>query len=411
LSGAISSLVSPSTWTTSQAVVSSDPTHVSASGAGVPPGGFELSVTRLARAAQLTQTTALATAAADDQLTVQVGADPTKAFTIQAHSGDSLDTIAHAISSGSGTQVYASVVNSKLVLSSQVTGAANTFSVSSTGTIAADLGLSQTVTPQDATYSVDGGASQTSASNILTNVASGLTLTLLGTTPAPVSVTVSPPAPNAGNVQTAIQSFVTTYNATIDLISSKVNEAKVVQPQTDDDRAKGDLRGDPSLVSLLGTLRNTISAIVGGRPSTLQTLSQAGLSTGSAVGTAALSSSSIQGDLAVDATRLTSALTTNFDDVKALFTNATGSTSTQGLAQRLNGVLNGYVGTGGVISSAIASRSQLIDMLGKQKADWDVRLTAKEAALRAQYAQMESALQSAQSQGSWLTGQVASLPK
>src|SRR4051812_30426093 len=80
LSGSISSLVSPATWSTSQAVVSSDPAHISASGAGVPPGGFELSVTRLARAAQLTQSTTASTAAADDQLTVQVGADPAKAF-------------------------------------------------------------------------------------------------------------------------------------------------------------------------------------------------------------------------------------------------------------------------------------------------------------------------------------------
>jgi len=409
LSGAISTLVSPSTWTTSQAVVSSDPAHVTATGAGVPPGGFELSVSRLARAAQLTQTSALTAAAADDVLTVQVGPDSSKAFSVAVHAGDSIDTIARAITTASGTQVFATAVAGKLVLSSQVTGAANTVAVSSSGSMAADLGLTQTVAPQDAQYSVDGGAQQTSASNVLTNVATGLTLTLLGTTPSPVSVTVAPAAPNSTNVQSAVQAFVSVYNQTVDLISSKVNEQKVVNPQTDDDRAKGDLQGDPSLVSLLGRLRQSVSTIVAGRPGTMQTLSQAGLSTGAAVGSAALSASSIQGDLSLDTTALTKALTTSFDDVKALFTNATGDPATQGFAQRLNGVLNGYIGTSGALTSAITSSSGLIASLGKQKADWDVRLADKEAALRAQYANMESALSSVQSQGNWLSGQISGL--
>ncbi len=234
LTGALASLISPSTWTTSQAITSSDPTHVTASGSGAPPGGYQIAVSRLARAAQLTQSTALASAAADDQLTIQVGPDATKAFVVDVKSGDTLDTIAHAINTASNRQVYASVVNSKLVISSQVTGAANTIAVTSSGggTLAADLGLAQTVAPLDATYSVDGGANQTSPSNVLTNLASGLTVTLLGVTASPATISVSQPAPNTTGVQTAIQSFVDTYNATIDMITAKVNEQRVVNPST-----------------------------------------------------------------------------------------------------------------------------------------------------------------------------------
>jgi flagellar hook-associated protein 2 len=122
-SGSLATLVSPSTWTTGQTITSSDPAHVTATGAGVPPGGFDISVSQIARAQQLTQSTSLAAANADDTLTIQVGS--AAAFNVSVKSGDSLATIAGAINQASNTQVYASVVNSKLVLSSQVTAAAS----------------------------------------------------------------------------------------------------------------------------------------------------------------------------------------------------------------------------------------------------------------------------------------------
>ena len=409
LSGQLSTLVDPSTWSTAQQITSSDPSHVTATGSGVPPGGFQLTVSQLARAQQLTQSTSLQTANGDDQLTIQVGSN--SAFTVNVTAGQSLQTIAGSINQAAGTQVYASVVNSKLVLSSQVTGTANTISVTSSGggTLAADLGLTQTVTPQDAQYTVDGGSTQTSASNVVTSIASGLSVTLLGTTSGSVSVNVSTPGPNVDGVQKALEDFVTTYNATVDMISAKVNEQKVVNPQTDADRAKGDLQGDPSLVSLLSQLRNSVGDVFSNAPAGMKTLAQAGLSTGAAVGGGALSQASINGDLTLDTTALSTALTTNFSDVKALFSNVTNSYSSEGLVQRMNTVLNTYIGPSGVINSRITSESQMISDLAAQKAAWDVRLADKETALRAQYTNMETAMQQAQSQGQWLSGQVSGL--
>ena len=88
----------------------------------------------------------------------------------------------------------------------------------------------------------------------------------------------------------------------------------------------------------------------------MQTLAQAGLSTGAAVGTGSISQSSLQGDLTLDTTALSTALTTNFSDVKNLFSNVTNTYNTEGLVQRLNGVLNGYVGPAG--SSTRGSRAR-----------------------------------------------------
>src|SRR5262249_41907095 len=62
---ATSQLMSPSTWTASQQISSSDPAHITATGTNVPPGGFSLTVSQLARAAQMTQTTGLASANGD----------------------------------------------------------------------------------------------------------------------------------------------------------------------------------------------------------------------------------------------------------------------------------------------------------------------------------------------------------
>ena len=406
---AISQLMTPSTWTAQQQISSSDPTHVTATGTNVPPGGFELSVTRLARAAQMTQTSSLTTAGADDQLQIQVGTGTT--FNVNVTNGDSLATIASKINNQTGTAMFASVVSGKLVLSSQVTGAANTISVNSTGTLAGDLGLSQTVTPKDAQYTVDGGAVQSSASNVLTNVASGLSLTLLGTTSTPVSVVVNTPGPNVPAVETAIQNFVTTYNQTVDMITAKLNEQKVLSPQTDADRAAGDLQGDPSLTSLLSSLRQAVGNIFTNAPSGMNAMSTIGLSTGAAVGSGTITQQSLQGDLTLDTNALETALNTNYTAVKQMFSNVTNNYSTEGMVQRLNGVMSGYIGTGGILNSAIASEGSLINELGDQKAMWDVRLNDKQAALRQQYTAMETAMSQAQSQGQWLTGQIASLTK
>ena len=408
LSVAVSQLVDPSTWSTSQQITSSDP-NVTATGGGVPPGGFQISVQQLARAAQLTQSSSLAAANGDDQLTIQVGSNTS--FAVNVKAGDSLQTIANSINSAAGTQMFASVVNSKLVLSSQITGAANTISVQSTGggTLASDLGLTQTVAPKDALYTLDGGSQQTSSSNTVTTIATGLSVTFLGTTSGTASVTVAQAGANSQGVTNALNNFVTVYNQTITAISDKLNEKKVANPTSDADRAMGDLSGDSSLESLLSQLREAVGSAFSGAPSGMTTLAQAGLSTGSAVGTGQLNQAAIDGQLTLDPDTLATQLASQFQNVKALFTNQTGSYSSEGAAQRLNGILSQYTGTKGVLTSEISGESTLIASLNQQKADWDVRLAEKQTALQTKFTAMETAMSSLQSQGQWLSGQIAKL--
>ena len=72
-------------------------------------------------------------------------------------------------------------------------------------------------------------------------------------------------------------------------------------------------------------------------------------------------------------------------------------------------MLTAQVGSAGSFSSRLASGDATIARAKKESADWDLRLAAKETALRAQYTRMETALSLVQSQGQWLSAQISRL--
>jgi len=405
LSSAIAGLRDVGVWADTQTVSSSNPSTLTVTRTGgAAAGAFVFTVTQLARAAQSTQQSSLTAAAADDTLTIAVGSS---SVAVAIAAGDTIDTIASKINSTSNAPVYATTINGKLVLSSRTTGAGNDIVVSSTGTLATDLGMVETITPQNALYTIDGGAQQSSPTNTISNALAGLSITLVGAGTA--TVTVGAPAPDTQAITQRIQSFVTTYNQTIDLISSKLNEQKVVNPQSDADRAKGDLQGDPALASLLSQLRQAVSDVFAGRPASAQLLSQAGLSTGAAVGSGTLNQDAIAGKLTLDTNKLSSLLQTNFADVKALFTNPTGSYATEGLSQRLDGIVNPWIQTGGVLDSRLDGEASLLKELQDQQDALNVRLDLRQQQLQAQFANLEKVLAQTQAQGQWLSSQIAGL--
>jgi flagellar hook-associated protein 2 len=147
-------------------------------------------------------------------------------------------------------------------------------------------------------------------------------------------------------------------------------------------------------------------------PAGFGSLAQVGLSTGAAVGTGALSSDSIDGKLTLDATKFQTALSTNFAAVKALFNNATGSYNTEGLAQRLNDIVQPYTLPsilGGILGGEVGGETSIIKSLQQQSADWDTRLALKQQMLETQFTNLETAMSQSQSQSSWLSGQINQL--
>jgi flagellar hook-associated protein 2 len=390
LQAASQALRAPSLWANSQTVTSSNPSAVSAIlTGGAAAGGFAIGVSRLASAAQVTQSTTLAAANADDVLHIQVGSGATA--DINVSSGDTLSTIASKINSSTSSQVYASVVNGKLVLSGQVTGQANSIAVTSDGTLASDLGMTQTLQAQDAQFTIN-GQSQTSASNTVTTALAGVSMTFNGTTSSDASLVVTAPAPSASNITAAVQAFVTAYNSTVDMVYGYVNDPKVANPTTDADREAGMLQGDPQLLGILSDLRESVTSTMSGLPVGSNYLGNIGLSTGAAVGSGTISQDSLEGKLTLDTNALQAALASNFNGVKTLFTNATGSYSSEGLSQRMDDIINPQAGANGVLSSRITSEASLITSYAQQVADIEQRVTLHEAALRSQFTAMETAV-------------------
>jgi flagellar hook-associated protein 2 len=406
LQTAAQAMRAPSVWANTQTVTSSSPTAVTAVlTGGAAAGGFQVGVQRLASADQVTQGTSLAAANGNDVLHIQVGAGAVADVSISA--GDTLATIASKINASSSSQVYASVVNNKLVLSGQVTGAANTIAVTSDSTLASDLGMTQSLAAKDALYTIN-GVSMTSPTNTVSNGLAGVTMTFNGTTASDASLVVTAPAPDTNKITTAIQGFVTAYNSTVDLIYKYTNDPKVANPQSDADREAGMLQGDPQLLSILSNLRSAVTSTMSGGTGGLSYLGNVGLSTGAAVGSGTISQDSLEGKLSLDTTKLQSMLASNFSGVKSLFSNATGSFGSEGLSQRMDDIINPQTSATGALNGRITSEASLIQSYSQQIADIEQRVTLHEAALRAQFTAMESAVAQLQSSSSALSSSTSS---
>jgi flagellar hook-associated protein 2 len=401
------------TWAAKQSVSSSDQTYFTAtSTGGAAAGSYTLSIANLAQANQYTSswgTPGQTTASADDTISLTVGSDTT---TIDVHAGDSLDTIANTINQTTGAPVYATIFNGNLVLSNKQTGTANAVTVTTGGT--SGLSFAQNQAALDAHFTFNGTAG-TSATNTVTNAIAGVTLNLKAATTSDQTLNVGAPAPDTDGITDKLNAFVTEYNKVLTDIQDRLSEQPVARPQTDADRTKGVLYGDQSLTRLLSQLRNAFSdpiTSLTNPPSQYTSLSQVGLSTGAAVGTGDLNSDSIDGKLVVDTTKFSTALATNFDQVKALFTNLTGSYSTEGLGQRLNGILSPYTSSsvlGGYLNTSIDGETATISGLNSQVQDWETRLALKQQTLQAQFNAMETALSKTQSESASLSQSILSL--
>ncbi len=378
----------PTLFETQQSVTSSDPTRVtatSATGAGV--GGYQVSVSQLANSAQATYGFTAPTSGSDS-ITINGSA-----YTIG--SGESIQDFVDSVNGDQTGSVYAAATNSgTVVFSSRQTGASSSVSVSDSGS---SLALQSSKAGQDALFSVD-GTSGSSSSNSVTNAIGGVTLTLTGvtTTSGPITVNVGAPAPNSTNISNAISTFVTQYNKVISDIQTQLSQAP-----SSTDPTQGTLYGDPELQDLLTSMRSMMYSSGSGLPAGAATMDDIGVSTGATTGNGAEAASALAGNLTLDPTVLSNMLSSNASGVQAIMKN--WSSSFVSLADNASD-------PGGTIASRITGDNSQISNLGNQISSMQSALTDKQNFLVQEYAQLEAALSSNQSQSSWLTSQIASLP-
>jgi flagellar hook-associated protein 2 len=311
---------------------------------------------------------------------------------------DTLAGIASTINSASDNPgVTATVITgtdgAHLVLSSTLTGAANTIRVSQTdgGTNFSSLTYSSGSTANytenskalDAAFSISGVA-YTSASNTTTAL-SGVTLTLTGATAVGTSATVTV-ASDTATIAQNVGAFVDAYNtmqtalATLDSYDPSSGTA-------------GPMLGDAMLQGVERQLRQTLNSAVSTGSSAYNTLVSVGITTNS------------DGSLSLDSAKLATALNTNINAVGNLFGG------TQGIAASLDSHLTSELARGGPISSRSTSLVKQEDALTQRQTDLDSRMSALSASLTQQFSALDSLLSSLQTTSSYLSQAFSTLPQ
>lgn len=283
------------------------------------PGTYSFFIDQLATAAQ-TSYTMPASSTAGGSLTVAIGSSSFVVDLSPTATGSATLTpqqIATAINSNSANNgdVTAAVVTingvAQMVLSSNVTGAANTISLTANGSVDPALSVAvanatQVVVPQDATVHLGGasGTAITQASNTFTNIG-GVSVTFTqamatGATPVTLKVAADDSG-TAANVQTFVDAF-NTLKGVIDDLTSPGDAANGV--------AASIFAHDSGLNALKANLNAALRTTVGG-----VSLTQYGIT------------ATREGTLELDTTKLASKLAADPKALDTLFGNNTLGTS------------------------------------------------------------------------------------
>jgi flagellar hook-associated protein 2 len=418
LQSAASALDDSASWIPTQSVTSSDDTKVSASvisGAGI--GGHTVQVDRLASSAQHGYTwTPSATAGT---ISIYYGSDPNATganqATISVGANATAADVASAINSSQTAPVFAAVVkdtdgSDRLVLSARKSGESSDFTVDTSGLqggqMSEDTDYAKTGATLDAAFHIDGETTaRTSESNSVDNAIPGERLTLKAVTSSPVSITTNAATVDKSAITSKVQAFVDAYNAVVDLTRTDIGTKNVVNPQTTQDFQTGTLFGDLGLGNMLSGLKNTLTQTlsnVGG----LTSLSDIGITLPKATG-GAPTDDAMAGKLTFDSSKLSTALDNNFTQVQQLFD---GVGVNKGFGVQVSDFVNSQNGLNGILTGRMNSDATSLTHLTSQINDTNSHLSDEENRLKAQFANMEVAMENAQSEQSWLTGQIASLP-
>lgn len=344
-------------------------------------------------------------AAADDTLTITQGGTT---WNVAIQQGDDEATIARLINDVAGSGVTASVVSGRLQVVSDVAGAAGSFTVASTGTLATDLGLAEAVAGADAQFDVNGTAYTRSKNSGITDVIQDVSIDLMALSGSSVTLTVRNGSADPAEIKQKIKDFVDQYNSVIDYINAKTGEKRVINPKTQAEYLQGPMSRDFRLNSIANDLRRWATDTVSGLADAGNALDDIGISTG------AISSSydpgNVLGRLVIDETKLDAALAADPAKVQEIFTASGGVAGHEddGVTRRL-GQMIGEWRIGGKVDLAMQGASRQVTDLQKTLDRMDDRLQQKRTYYERMFASLETVLGKMQSQGAWLSGQFAAL--
>jgi flagellar hook-associated protein 2 len=222
-----------------------------------------------------------------------------------------------------------------------------------------------------------------------------LNLTGVTTTSGPVTVNVGAPAADSSKVESAINQFITDYNAAISSIQTQLS-----QKPTSSDPTQGTLYGDNQLKGLLSSMRSLMIKGGAGLPAGMATMLDIGVSTGAA-SSGGPTAAELAGNLTLNASTLEAALKSNSTAVQKLF---------GAWADNMATTVNNSSGLGGTIEVRMSGDSRQVATLTRRIGTMQSALDDKQNQLTRQFAMLEAALSGNQSTSSWLTSQINALP-
>ncbi len=414
---------------------SADPTIVTAdtSTGSAAAGDYSVSVQQLAQGQTVTSSVAAGAGLTAGTLTIQLGtyasdglAPPTTTFAnatgssavnITIGAGDtSLGAIRdkiNAANAGVSASIITDANGSRLSLRSTTTGAANGFKITasettddgdpatglsalgfdgSTGAAASQLSLNQYALNAKATVN---GIAIESATNKLSNVSDGLSLTLLKKSDTPVDINVST---DTASMQKAITDFVSAYSALQSYISLQTKYDASTSVAAGTARHDGPLEGDPSIIGFQNQLRGVINT-TSTTSAMFSRLSDVGIAV-QKDGTLAISNS----------TKLTAALS-NPAELQKLFATQGTSNENTGIAVRFATMGDRATGIDGALFSRSDGLKGELSRNQKQQDDMQVHLDATQARLTAQYQALDTTMSKMSALSSYVTQQVALMQK
>ncbi len=416
---AASTLSSVLLWSQTTGTSSDDTAVKVSTSSGAATGSYAVSVQQLA-ARQTVASGAFASATApigEGSLTIELGkydGEPSPTgftaktgatpLTVTTSATDTLETLRDKINAA-GSGVTASIITdasgARLSLRSRETGLENAFRISAvetnddgiTGSGLSALAFDATAASPMTRYesaanarATINGIAVTSASNTLTNVAEGLTLTLQKTTPTtPVDVTVSG---DDSAVTDAMNKFVGAFN---DL-------ASYIRDQTKYDAATktaGTLQGDRTALTLQTQLRAVINE-ASSASTAWSTLSDVGLSM------------SKTGTLSLDTTKWQNALANRGELRKLLAADAT-TTAASGFMDRFRDLGSKLLDTNGAFDSRSKSLQAMIDRNQKSQDAMQDRLDSTQKRLERQYQMLDENMAKLNGLSGYVSQQMAML--
>jgi flagellar hook-associated protein 2 len=321
-------------------------------------------------------------------LTIAVGDAQMNLSIDSAHA--SLASIRDAINNapdnpGVSATIVTGTDGAHLVLRGTRTGAANGFTVSSSGgdgglaalnydpSASTGNGLTVIDAAQDAQYTIDGLAGH-SAGNTVSTAIDGLTLNLAAVGSS--TVTVSSDTSKATN---AITNLVNTYNSFVGIYQNLTKYDATTG-------TAGALIGDATLNSI----RSTLSSLVGGS-SNGTSLSDIGVTV------------QLDGTLKIDSGKLAGAVSGTGASLPSLLNGS------DGLVAKFSSALNNWVGTNGILGTRTDGLNKQLSDLQDSQTALDNRMDALTTRYTAQFTALDTLMTKLNSTSSYLTQQFDAL--